>query len=502
VSLNDFINFNLLERIVSRDLNDLQSLSARTLGNTLRYLLSQRDIINTNGSTTSRDVVLGGLNVSSPGIANTARITPGIAVQFSTSLLPLPTTFDSPYRLGWNDANVDLVAPVLGANMYYLLETQVVRVLTSTQSRDIKNVGTGLYVPTNVPKEYSFELDFRYRAGTATDAPAVTAGWIPLAIVFRPAGGGPLTSAQIVNVARQWGDQNNPGAARLNVSGRFTVEAFPFGTNEDAVRIDTDEIGYRRNQPFYAFTETTADLTTAPYLEPGTALAAGNWYYVYMCPWQGLVPKNAYPGVLYGEGLVVLSAQPPFLAYDYPALLNPVGGGAQRTNLSNITAPAPYAAGPIFADSAMCIGALLRNAANTGWVRTTREGSWTILADTAEYPVLGTLATDGVGPLFTNINLSVAGGLFSARSVRLKIHIPQGSGAADYSFVISVRNTGGGGPVYAQVAGNLTQGVLFQTDAIIDVPLRSTGPAFALTIQNILGPANAASDIELIGFAW
>ena len=198
----DNVDFNNLERALSSDLDNAQSIEARFLADLLAQVFATKTTTTGAGVPTNAvaDRVLGGLIASVSGTANAVDVGLGALVQNSASIVPVPGTFDSSYRMAINRTLQTIAAPAPGGNTYYLLEAQMADVITSTQNRDIFNTVTGLFVPTAVTKITERQIALQFRAGTASAAPAPQADWVPLAVVFRVAGGGPVAAADIIDV--------------------------------------------------------------------------------------------------------------------------------------------------------------------------------------------------------------------------------------------------------------------------------------------------------------
>lgn len=477
MSNQDDINFNLLERIVSRDLNNLQSLDARTRANVLRFMFFE------NLPSTTRNCVLGGLEVT---IAAPDQLTvgPGALMILSSILPPVPTVWDSPYRLGFSGGDTVTLSPVPGGDTWYLLEARIVRNSLS-EARDIKNVGTGLYVPTNVIKLYEFGLEYQLVQGTSSQVPAATGGdWVPLSAVFYDAP--TLGFDTTLNVARRWSQSVHPVTS---VKGEFQVEAHLSGAVLTQARWRVLTPAYNVAEGLYLGSEGgPADVSSASIKPASVVLAASTWYYLYSAAPQGMArthPNN-------GAGVTVLSDVAPQLL-----------SNGLHANSAFLTLPAPWDVAQVGVGRAVCMGALRRNAANNGWARQSyMGGGFYLLGDEAEYVALGTLVTSTGGSDFLNVALTTPS-LFpaSALTARLRINYPQGGNPGDYGYVIGIRPTGGAGVVYAEVAGTIPQGVIYREDVYIDVPLSVTGTSFSVQVLNI-GNTNADATVSLVGFTW
>lgn len=188
---------NVRERPLSTDINDIQALTGRSLVEVLQFLLYNERINLSNPLETGgpEGYVLGGLTVSGSG-AN-ASISPGVLLQNNAALLPAPGPLDSNIRLATQRSVVLEPAPTPGSDTYYLLEARMAEVVVTSPSRDVLDPVTGNFVATTVPKLHERRLEFRWRAGTADAAPATVVGWIPLAVIFRPAAGGNVLTSHV-----------------------------------------------------------------------------------------------------------------------------------------------------------------------------------------------------------------------------------------------------------------------------------------------------------------
>ena len=359
MALTDNVFFNTRERALSSDVNDLESLEGRNLMESLRWVFAtQVDSGAGMASSTPRSVVGGGLQVSPAG--SDVGVSPGVIFQQSATLSPLPGALDSSYRFGRLGSSVVVPMPSPGSNTYYLLEAQIVQVLTSSQSRDIFNPITQTFVPTVVPKQYEFQVQFQLVTG-GSSYPAATGGdWVVLAGIFRPAGGGPVSTSDIVDLSPRWSDAL---AAQQKIPGPFSYNTPTFlappnlrtvfvpgaaASNNVILAADVQH----RGKQYTIRTQTGGiDPTVASILEPGVVLAADTWYYLYLYSFRNQLPRGAYAGASC-NGVLVLRSTPP------------IEGGAANSSLPSAL-PAPFNADTGL--EGVCIGAVLRNGANTGW---------------------------------------------------------------------------------------------------------------------------------------
>lgn len=391
--------FNNSERGVSDDMNALQALIGRDLMDLFRFMS-----MTANGGV--RNVVLGGL-VASPSGSDVA-ISVGALMQDSATLAPVPGALDSTYRLGVLRTPATVVMPSPGATTYYLIEAQMIEA-TTNESRDIFTPPS-TWTPTNVPKQRVRGIQFQLVTGGA-NAPTPSGGnWVPIAVVRRPGGGGPVASTDIFDVRPEVDLSERPQVPQIDEGQmRFTN-----GTNlfySPGVRVRG--LGGTRQFQLAA----NVDLNTAEFLATGLVLAANTWYYLYLAPWgtTGLNPRtDAYSS----KGVLVLSSVAP--------------GIQRRTNSNLIALPAPWnGSGSVDAGDAYCIGAVLRNAGNTGWT-----GAWT-----ADGHTWTTDLINGGGTYFVvtgapgNFNVSLAGRYpAGARDIFVNLNIEGGAGVQSSVF--------------------------------------------------------------------
>lgn len=340
--------FNTLERAVSGDLDDLQSIQARFLSELLRYWNAEKVVAEVDFPT---NFVLGGLEVQPSG-ANVA-LTPGALGQLSAVLPPVPGPLDSPFRLAWLDTSATVVMPAPGVETFYLVEGQMTEVVSSTQLRDIWTPPAGPFAPALVTKQTRRTIATQVVAGALGQAPAPSGGdWVPLAIVRRPAGGGPVVATDILDV-RPLAEGGRPRPQQPSETyGRLsTVD----GSNNVQVLYEFD--GPRGPRAFNS--STAVNVTSATYLSPTTVLAASSWYYLYLAPWSlaELSPRQTVGGGVSRQGVLVLSSVAPNIT---------------RRNLAALDLPAPFGVVQAPPLSAYLVGAIRRNATNTGWVPTWR----------------------------------------------------------------------------------------------------------------------------------
>lgn len=431
----DNLVWNGLERLLSTDLNNGQALLDRVVQDTLRRLTSQPVYGNFAGPMTSaiRNVVLGGMEVTPSG--NDVQVAPGVLLQDSGTLVPVPGPLDSTYRVGIQRAPVVVDLPDPGVTTYYLIEAQVSQVTTLSEVRDIYDPGTDTWTPTNVPKQREFQIAYQVVAG-GPSAPAPSGGnWVPIAIVRRPAGGGASAQTDIHDV-RMLASELAPMQVSSDVdTGGVEYTAARYrtagivGTASNNVLIYS-AVSYARAVGFRTFVlgAGDVDITAAAFLEPGLVLAASTWYYVYAVPWNGLPVRNGQTGFL-ANAVLVLSDSAPVRA---------TGGGDP---LNPISLPAPFnTSGGPHASSARLVCALRRNAANTGWIsQECSDGKHHRLGQ--DRPTLATLAPPAAGD---NAIVGATTIPTNAREAIVRV-VYDGAGGAPAPRTLSVNQTGASG---------------------------------------------------------
>jgi len=389
----DNVIFNTLERDLSSDHNNLQSMEARFLSDVLAQAFSRNETLQGQIPPASvvEDRVIGGLIASASATPNSVDVVAGAIAQQSATVIPVPGPFDSSYRLAVNRVTTTLAAPAPGGNTFYLLEAQMVNVVTSTVFRDIFDIVTGLFVSTSVPKLQERQIQFQFRAGTATQAPLPQANWVPIAIVFRLAAGGPVVASDIIDVRPLWNEYvPTVGGGTTLESGAYRSTGIPgAATTSIFFEFSIFDLGKR----LYArATSGAVDLDLATYLhESGLGFVNNRLYYLYLFPWNELSPKGAYPGIE-SNGVLVLSAVPP----------NTFG-----RNSAPVTPPSPFAVSPFASSSGFCAASLYRYAGAFGYWSQSRSGVGSVInGDTLAGSV--TLVTH-VGPGSSAFNLDTIG---------------------------------------------------------------------------------------------
>lgn len=361
----DHVLFNNLERASSSDLNALQSVQTRILADVLRRAFST-PIYPTAGSvptSSPRAVVLGGLEVAASG--TDIVVSPGVLAQDSATLVPTPGTVDSNYRIGIVRDPTTIVMPVPGSESWLVVEAQVVEVEALAESRDIWDAGSSAFVPAVVTKRNERRVAFQVSVIGTSNVPAYSGGdWVPIAIIRRPAGGGAVALSDIYDVRPLEADRARTGTLSANVNagrrGLCILQAMGdlSASDPNIVRLTAAETFSRSGDRIW-LSSASINLGDAAYHEGGLTFAADTWYYVYLAPWRGAPVRGAQAGLtgnaISGNGLLIVSAVAP--------------GRFHGLNTAEIIPSAPFATGAaIAAGDAVCVGAVRRNAGNTGWI--------------------------------------------------------------------------------------------------------------------------------------
>jgi len=415
----DKVKFNNLERAASSDLNDLQDLQDRTRADFARYLFSGDHYqVAGDNFTVDRGTVLGGLVSTSAGVTSSVFIGPGA---ISAPLTGASGPLESSNGIGFNRTVVEMPAPTPLSNAYYVLEGRVSEVVTVTTSVSIYDVITKVFGPATKDKQTESQIEFRYREGTINGPPSPVSGWVPIAIVYRPAIGGPINGA--FWDCRSLGRKRNltkdivdPVVVRRS---NITTISKP-GSSSPFARVEVDAIDREGNELF-AYSGAASDLGTLP--KTAGATAAAQFRYLYLTAGEG----GAYPvtGVhtdFKHRGVLFLSEQAPNAGFKNPVALA-LDAGPLRA---------------IGADDAVCVGVVRRNSADTGWDFMRDAGTRRFVFATSS----GTGVSLFSGTPAASQLISVVGNVPSnARTVRLRA---QWNTAGATVSTVEVRPVGGG----------------------------------------------------------
>lgn len=346
----DSVIFNTRQRALSGDVNDLQSIQTRELADVIAMRTASAVITDaTPNLTQRRNVVLGGLNVIAAG--TDVVVSEGVLAQYSTTIVPTPGAYDSGERIAFQRGSANVAVPNPGSDTTYLLEAQMADVVTLTQTRDIFDPGTQAFIPTSVPVRTERQVTYRFRAGTATNAPAVDSEWVPLAIVFRPSGAPPANNAEIwdcrplANAIESVRGTVLPavdlGAVRVTRRRLETVSTIAAGSAN--LRMDFEGIDIVFGERLFA-RQSGASIAVSAL--PQSTLAAG-LVYVYLYNGLGRPITNRVTGMVH-RGLPVLSN------------VAPTKGGYNSANITLVQPPgSTWGYDVVGAGSAICVGAFV-----------------------------------------------------------------------------------------------------------------------------------------------
>lgn len=455
----DSVIFNTRQRALSGDVNDLQSIQTRELADVIAMRTASAVITDaTPNLTQRRNVVLGGLNVIAAG--TDVVVSEGVIAQYSTTIVPTPGPYDSGERIAFQRGSANVPVPNPGSDTTYLLEAQMADVVTLTQTRDIFDPGTQTFIPTSVPVRTERQVTYRFRAGTATDAPAVDSEWVPLAIVFRPSGAPPASNAEIWD-CRPLANGNDGlrmsalpanelGGARV-LRRRLETLSILGAAASPNVRIDFEAIDATGERLFVRQSGASVAVTALPQ----SILSAG-LVYIYLFSGRGRPISNRVSGVMH-RGLPVLSMVAPTKGGLNSAVITLVQPGGSTWGFDAIDP-----------GEAVCVGALV-------WTGTTvvpmviDENGAQVYSGTALQAYFGAIGGGGA----TNFSL-VGFAPVDARVANIRADFPATLSAAQNTLCAVIGQgtapgglTRGGGDnvyAYARAVDYLLGDTVFMTD--------------------------------------
>lgn len=175
------------ERPLSSDVLNGDAILGRLSAQMLRFL--GRSFISQTGGLddVSPTSVTEGLSCRPSG--TTVTVKPGILAQLSPGYPGAPGQFESPMRVGQLHSDKAFgFAPT--PNSTCLMEIRVVDVVTQVANRDVLDAGSGQFVPTNVDKVISREIEAQFTFGTLVSYPAFNGGtWVPYGLFTTDANG-------------------------------------------------------------------------------------------------------------------------------------------------------------------------------------------------------------------------------------------------------------------------------------------------------------------------
>jgi hypothetical protein len=391
---NDNVLFTNLQRSLSTDYNDLQSMAARSLADIFKHLVATKNVesgAGTSPSSSPSSCVLSGL-LSVPN-GTQVNVTAGALMQDSAALLPVPGSLDSTYRLAYQRATETLTPPAPGGDTWYLLEAQMTEVDSLLGNRDVFNPATGVFTPAAVTLQQEHQIAYQFTAGTINSLPAVTVDFVPLAAVFRPAGGGAVLSTHIIDLRPLWQQFIGERATTTAEPQAGTVTRWGLRPTSIPLTLTTlaelDLEGELDGQRLFARTDGAAvDLSGTEFHESGLVFpAAASIFYLYLVPVLGGVsaPTGQHADLVH-RGALVLSLVAPNL---------------QRTNGAVITmGAAPFTGATVAAGGALYVGALLSAAGGIESQWCSVDGEHRLSSDGA----LIQLTTLSAAPSFQDVN--------------------------------------------------------------------------------------------------
>lgn len=312
--------FNTLERLLSGDLNQLQTFGAAALAESVRRLVGRTvrpvapgpgqfpvdtTIDPTTLTTPLTAVVLGGLLVNPQGAqllidgGVLAAVFPGTGGA-DDSVLALVTA---------PDVNPGLAFPPnAGSTRWDLVEVTVTEaVVESTQSRDIYNPATKTFAAALVPKVEAGQLSFRIRSGVVGGPiPSPAAGWLPIAALFHNGVTASFDDVAVYDVrplvddrdgtdrTGTWGHQRNQAEWVYNrttglFTGRVRIDDAPGGDSTLTGFSDGSGalglgLGMRASGAVLGGLrgEDDPEVTLAAHLQAGTVLTTDSWYGLWL----------------------------------------------------------------------------------------------------------------------------------------------------------------------------------------------------------------------------
>lgn len=432
---SDRIQQNTNERYTSADINDAQDLAARFV-NELSQRYRQRPTLNLNNGAypdggIGPAVVIGGLTLTTS--AANLIVAEGATVFTRPTTFPVAGANDSPRQFAMISAPVTITPPVPVVDTWYLIRARATLANDPTVNRDVYQPGSQSFLSTAVVKRQRLSLEFDFVAGTTVDIPLMASSdeWVEIGAVFRPAGGGPITNAQIIDLRPMRPEGTGTAAAVDYLDTQIVTRAHAFAGVSTQAWIRAHVRGFQGEMNF-AITgnvESLVDLDSASIRSPTTVYAANTWYYLYLCSIGAGVFKPRHHSATHrgAQGVLVMSS---------------VGPNIDRYASATIQLPAPFSLQSTSSNDAVCIAALRRNGGNTGWNPTAvRNGH----GRTVGFNYLGASAS-GATPL--------------PLALTANTHYPLGSRALDFTATLAVA---GAATVAVNLRDTATAGADFLT---------------------------------------
>lgn len=360
---NKGLVFNTRERAVSDDVNRLQSFGAYDRAETWRRLVNQRVVDGTTlgggvlelGSfvntltnndqapidTPLRADVFDGLTVMPQLGSLNLLVLPGACGlddpdgQTGSSDPNPPNPDDSRYKMVVDPGVLIVGALTIGAGAggtrIDVIECQRTTVVVETDSRDVFDPSTGVFIPVTVNKVVEGRLVYRVRSGTPGGGfPGAVQGWLPLCVASVP------SSATVVDAMTFWDvrplvkDRVNGGLDSSRLKSDPTAPIDVFG-NDFTVSGHTNLYGfaettlnsYRAGGIILSPANVPFDVTIAANQETGFAPVASQPWYLYAVFPAGLprwVRYQTLGGILQPNGplgILTVSTIDPVATYFY-----------------------------------------------------------------------------------------------------------------------------------------------------------------------------------------
>jgi hypothetical protein len=343
-SNNRRIIFNTRERLLSSDLNDMQALLHAKGTDELMAALSGEVY---KGALPLSGVIQGG-NVTANGVDNTISISPILAIKHGSGA----TSYDSPYLKIETlvTATIDLTPHVDPSPRWVAIEVAPGDVTEVSSTRDEFQPALGTFLPVSVDKVRRPEPVFSVNAGTPSATPVLplgTAGTIPLAYVYIPGGGTPLTT-DVISCRAMIGSGSTAGVL-LRGKGGLNVTAAGTDIAEVASTFAAKFLLQHAIVSVPTGITSDASLASSPNWLTGESLTADSpaYLYVAMAPYPAgydsdvasnrefidvstRLPSNPTAGVL--NGILFWSTTPPTIGVDNPIGRHPSGAAVTLTD--------------------------------------------------------------------------------------------------------------------------------------------------------------------------
>lgn len=281
------VPFGLLEVLTSNDLTTAFRLQARDVLEALRYVSGNRPL------------VLGGLEVTAAG--GGVSVAPGaVLCDYANGGVSPPRADESTATLGYQVAAAAVELPVPAGDSWYLIEARPSEI-DALGSRQFGDQVLGETAPQTIVVSRTLTLELRQRVGTPPVAPALAAGWVPLALVKRHASGGDVVAGEVYDLRPLASDMvPAPGAERFRRHDYAVLDkrATPLPMLQFDIEL-SDRFGQR-------LSALAPQIPMAAILEASYAPVPDTWAYLYLCTIGDIAPRTAL-----GRGILVLSPTPP-----------------------------------------------------------------------------------------------------------------------------------------------------------------------------------------------